>query len=99
MSEVFKNYLGMCLVKTHCQYLGLPLAAGGIRKQFFRGLEEKMERKVNSWKNKMLSSTGKEVLIKSCLQPIPRYAMGCFKLSKTMCSNMTGLNQILVESG
>lgn len=75
MTEIFKNYLGMCHVNSHSLYLGLPLVSGVIRKQFFRGLEKKMARKVNDWKNKMLSWTGREVLIKSCLQAIPQYAM------------------------
>jgi hypothetical protein len=34
---------------------------------------------------------GKEVLIKSVLQAVPTYPMGCFKLSQKMCSKLTSI--------
>lgn len=91
MVEIFANYLEMGPVPLHSQYLGLPLALGSNCKTFFKGLEEKMDKRVNDWKNKILSWAGREVLIKSCLQAMPLYAMGCFKIPRTHCNNMTDL--------
>lgn len=39
-----------------------------------------MWKKVDRFGSKLLSKAGKEVLIKSVIQAIPTYVMGCFKL-------------------
>ncbi|KAG6626752.1 hypothetical protein CIPAW_15G073500 [Carya illinoinensis] len=46
----------------------------------FRGLKEKIWRRICSWKSVLLSTAGKEILIKSVLQAIPAYAMSVFKM-------------------
>lgn len=37
------------------------------------------------WKEKALSKTGREVLIKSVMQLIPKNIMGCFQLPQSLC--------------
>ena len=39
----------------------------------------------------MLSSARKEVLIKAVAQVVPLYMMSCFKLSNTLCDELTGM--------
>lgn len=82
---VLANFLAVKPVKAHSIYLGMPLVVGQNRKETFRSLEEKMERKVQDWKNRNLSWAGREILIKACLQPIPLYMMSCFRLPKILC--------------
>lgn len=67
------------------------MVIGNNRKEILKGLEEKMSKRVDNWIKKRLSWAGKEVLIKSCLQSILLYNMGCFKFPRTLCNNMCGL--------
>ncbi|CAM8905567.1 unnamed protein product [Rhodiola kirilowii] len=80
--------MGMKLVEAHTAYLGLPIIFSNQKTSLFRSLEERIQRKIGDWKHKLLSSAGREVLIKSVLQAIPNYAMSCFKLPVTLCRKM-----------
>uniref|UniRef100_A0A2N9G6M3 Reverse transcriptase domain-containing protein n=1 Tax=Fagus sylvatica TaxID=28930 RepID=A0A2N9G6M3_FAGSY len=44
-----------------------------------------------SWKEKLLTQAGKEVLIKAMIQAILTYTMHCFKLPKKLCSDLEGI--------
>lgn len=43
---------------------------------------ERVRARAQSWKNKLLSPAGKEVMIKAVLQALPAYTMSVFKLQK-----------------
>jgi hypothetical protein len=43
-------------------------------------------------KGQGLSKAGKEVLIKSVLQSVPTYPMGCFKFSKSQCAELSSIS-------
>ncbi|XP_042950231.1 uncharacterized protein LOC122282336 [Carya illinoinensis] len=62
------------------KYLGLPTMIGRYKYMSFRGLKERIWRRMCSWKSVFLSTAGKEILIKSVLQAIPSYTMSVFKL-------------------
>ena len=43
-----------------------------------------MANKLASWKEKLLSNAGKEILIKVVAQAVPAYTMSCFKFPNTL---------------
>lgn len=68
-----------------CQYekcLGLPAFVGKAKKQSFVYIKEHVWKKLQGWKEKLLSQAGREVLIKFVIQAIPTYSMNCFRHPK-----------------
>ena len=79
------------MIKQHEKYLGLPLLVGKNKKNTFRDIKERLAKKLATWKEKLLSKAGKEVLIKVVVQDIPTYSMSCFKIPDSLCDEMTSL--------
>lgn len=77
--------------ETNGKYLGLSFMIGRTKRQVFQYLEERVRKKVSGWKENYLTSTGKEVLIKSVLQVIPTCAMQCFLLPQIVCNTLTSI--------
>ncbi|XP_074302679.1 uncharacterized protein LOC141634383 [Silene latifolia] len=72
--------LGVREVERHEKYLGIPTIIGRSKKAVFSCLKERVWKKVQGWKKKLLSKPGKEVLIKAVAQAIPTYMMSLFAL-------------------
>jgi hypothetical protein len=70
------------------KYLGLPIYMGKSKVQTFNYLKDKIWKRIQGWKEKLLSKAGKDVLIKAVAQAIPTYAMSCFDLTKTLCDDI-----------
>ena len=64
---------------------------GRSKKQIFNEVRERVEKKMASWKDKLLSIEGKEILIKVVAQAVPTYTMGCFLLPKGLCEDIEGM--------
>jgi hypothetical protein len=71
------------------RYLGLPVFVGQSRMKVFSYLKERIWKRIQGWKENMLSKAGKEVLIKAVAQAIPTFAMGCFDLTKELCDQIS----------
>ena len=71
---------GVQEIKFYEKYLGLPSLVGRGTKASFSYIKERVWRKLQGWEGKLLSQPGREVLIKTIVQAISTYAMGCFKL-------------------
>jgi hypothetical protein len=56
----------------------MPTVVGKARNGAFKDLTESSRGKVKGWKGQGLSKKGKEILVKSVLQAVPTYPMGCF---------------------
>jgi hypothetical protein len=73
------------------KYLGLPMTIGRSKEGAFKNLPKRSWGKVHGWKGQGLSMDEKGTLIKSVLQAVPTYPMGCFQLSKKTCSKLTSI--------
>lgn len=57
----------------------------------FAELKARVASKLVGWKEKLLSTAGKEVLIKVVAQAVPTYTMSCSKLPKALCEELTSM--------
>lgn len=72
-------------------YLGMPTDVGQSKKGTFKYVRDRVWEKVRGWMQKLLSTAGKEVMIKSVAQAIPVYSMACFRLPGGLCESVTSL--------
>lgn len=91
--EDIKNRFRAEVIRQHETYLSLPSLVGRSKQNTFRPLKEKLDNKLFGWKEKLLSQTRKEVLIKAVTQAIPTYTLSVFKLPDFLCDDMTGIIQ------
>ena len=76
------------MIRQYEKYLGLPTLVGRAKKRSFIYLKERVWKKLQGWKEKLLSIAGREVLIKAVIQAIPTYTMSCFKLLKGLIKEL-----------
>ena len=88
--EVLQKLGGIQQV-TQGKYLGLPLVVGRSKNSVFRFIRDNLMSRIQNWKGKLLSNAGKEVLLKSVATALLSYAMSVFRLSKSLCKELSGL--------
>ena len=64
---------------------------GRNKKASFNYIKERVWKKLQGWKEKLLSQAGWEILIKAVVQAIPTYIMSYFKLPSGLCSEIDSL--------
>lgn len=74
-------------------YLGMPLTVNRPRRSDFLPLIEKLERRMEGWKGKLISRGGRLQLVKSVLSAIPIYYMMCFKLPKWVIDRLDAIRR------
>ncbi|KAM1949581.1 hypothetical protein ACFX15_009620 [Malus domestica] len=84
LAEIF----GVNRVDRHDKYLGMPTFVGRNKSLCFGNLKDRLWKRLKSWKGKLLSAAGKEVLVKAVAQAIPNYSMICFLLPKLFCDEL-----------
>ena len=70
------------------KYLGLPSMVGLDKSDSFVYLLERIIERLKGWKEKLLSTWAKEILLKAVIQSIPVFAMAVFKIPKKLCKEM-----------
>lgn len=70
-------------------YMGLPVVANPRRISTWQPIVEKINKQLNTWKQKQLSIGGRICLIKSMCYVIPLYFLSLFKALKRMINTIT----------
>ena len=83
--------LGVKLVPHLSKYLGVNFKLRGNRIADFQDLINKISSKLQGWKAKLLSQTGRLTLINSVLTSIPIYTFSMFKIPETVCKRLDSL--------
>ena len=78
-------------VKEYEKHLGLLVVVGRNAKASLNFIKERVWRKLQGWKEKLLSQAGREILLKVVVQAIPTFAMGCFNLPVGLCQEIEAL--------
>ena len=71
VKEEVKEMFGAQVIYQHERYLGLPTLVGRGKKKAFHRILDQVGRKIASWKGKLLSTAGREILIKAVTQATP----------------------------
>ncbi|CAM8944548.1 unnamed protein product [Rhodiola kirilowii] len=82
---------GVREVSAMSRYLGLPVAFGHNRTELCKFIVERIWKKVQGWKEKSLSTAGKETLIQAVVQSMPTYAMRCFKIPEKLIKRIVSI--------
>ena len=91
VKDQIKEAWGVLEIMQYKKYLGLPSFMGKGKKASFNYIKERVWRKLQGWEGKLLSQARRDVLIKSVIQAIPTYTMGCFKLPLGLCNEIEAL--------
>jgi hypothetical protein len=74
-------------------YLGLPALVGKSRTKAFKCVIDKVWKRLQDYKLKLLSQARQEILLKAVVQAILTYCMSVFMLLKSLCSKINSLMQ------
>ena len=66
---------------------------GRGKKIAFCHIKDQVGRKIASWKGRLLSTAGREILIKAVAQATSIYTMNCFMLLDSLCKDLNLLVQ------
>lgn len=89
--EEVKTMFGAQVIKQHERYLGLPSLVGRGKRKAFNRIKDQVGRKIARRKGKLLSNTGREILIKAVAQATPTYMMSCFQLPDSLCCDLNSM--------
>ncbi|XP_021750437.1 uncharacterized protein LOC110716111 [Chenopodium quinoa] len=79
--EGLMEILHMRQVDRHEKYFGIPTNVGRSKKVIFEAVFDRIWKKLQGWKEKLLFRAGKEIILKFVIQAIPTYLMGVYKFS------------------
>ena len=92
--QTIQSMLGAQVFQDCEQYLGLPMIARKSKTSSFKGVRERIAKKVIGWKEKLISKAGREILIKTVAQVVPTYTMSIFNIPKQIYED---INTILAR--
>lgn len=88
IQDSIKDLFGAQIIGQHEQYLRLPSLVGRGKKKAFNKIKDQVGKRIVGWKGKLLSSAGRETLIKAVAQATPTYSMSCFNRPDSLCKEL-----------
>ena len=75
------------------KYLGIPLGANPKRIETWKPIIDRIEKKLSTWKGRILSKASRLVLIKSVLNSLPLYYLGLFKMPSEVAKKIVSVQR------
>ncbi|KAL0395298.1 UNVERIFIED_CONTAM: putative mitochondrial protein [Sesamum latifolium] len=85
------SMLGVRVVTKHDRYLGLSAMVDRSKREIFQTLKDRVWEKMQSWRCRNLLQAGKVVLLKSMVQAMPTFMMGCFLVPSSICRKIESM--------
>lgn len=78
-------------LQQYDKYLGLPPIVGRVKRKAFASIKDRVWQKLQTWKRKILSQGGKEILLKVVTLSTRSFSMSCFWLANSFCVKLERL--------
>jgi len=86
--QEYMNIFGCPVGEVHFRYLGIPMHHTRLLNKDWKIIEERFERKLSTWKSKMLSYGGRLTLINSVLSNLSMYMISFFAIPKEVLKKL-----------
>jgi hypothetical protein len=96
MTQEYVQLFGCKEGKVPFIYLGIPMSPKRLSNKDWRMVKERFQKKLSSWKRKLLSSGGRLVLINSVLSSLPMFLMSFFTIHKGVLEKLDYILQIKI---
>ncbi|OMP01704.1 reverse transcriptase [Corchorus capsularis] len=93
------SLLGIPSTNDLGKYLGVPIIHGRVTKATFKEIVEKVQRKLSTWKSKLLSLAGRATLVGAVTSSIPTYHMMTMLMPKNVTSILDSMNNRFLWGG
>ncbi|XP_059066334.1 uncharacterized mitochondrial protein AtMg00310-like [Cryptomeria japonica] len=93
------SFLGYIIGQLPFTYLGMPLDKGIETNKLYDPLNEKVRKRLSSWKGLWLTGAERLTLIKTVLAAMPIYLLSCIPLSKGAHKKLTQAIRIFYWQG
>ncbi|XP_074287486.1 uncharacterized protein LOC141612574 [Silene latifolia] len=90
VSDILRRYEQASVEEQH-RYLGLPTVVGRSKKALTDIIRDKLSKRLQGWRGKILSRAGKEVLLKAVANSLPTYVMSVFKIPENFCDELRSM--------
>lgn len=86
--RTIKALWGADEVTEHVKYLGLLQLVGKGKGKIFSKQKQRVWKRLQEWKEKLVSQVKKEIIIKAVALSVPTYTMSCFQLPHSICDEL-----------
>ncbi|XP_074313545.1 uncharacterized protein LOC141648724 [Silene latifolia] len=89
--RVVAGCLGVTVVEKQARYLRLLMVVGRFKKVLTDIIRDKIYKRLQRWRGKLLSRADKEILIKAVANSLPTYVMSVFKIRANFCNELRSM--------